>query len=95
MLRERCVEEDDPAVCVGHLCCLLVKLLFLAGEDLRHWQSSEPGFLLQHLLLVLESEELLAVLKERLEEVFIFVRTLIRVKHKLEELLWDMPVLIR
>ena len=59
-----------------------------------HRQSSEPGFLLQNLLLILEAEELLAVLKERLEEVFIFVRTLVRVQHKLEELLRDMPVLI-
>ena len=59
-----------------------------------HRQSSEPGFLLQNLLLILEAEELLAVLEERLEEVFIFVRTLVRVQHKLEELLRDMPVLI-
>ena len=66
MLRERCIEEDNPAVCVGHLCRLLVKLLFLTGQDLRHWQSSEPRFLLQHLLFILEAEELLAVLEERL-----------------------------
>ena len=59
-----------------------------------HRQSSEPGFLFQNLLLILEAEELLAVLEERLEEVFIFVRTLVRVQHKLEELLRDMPVLI-
>ena len=59
-----------------------------------HRQSSEPGFLLQNLLLILEAEELLAVLEERLEEVFIFVRTLVRVQHKLEELLRNMPVLI-
>ena len=66
MLREWCIEEDNPAVCVGHLCRLLVKLLFLTGQDLRYRQSSEPRFLLQHLLFVLEAEELLAVLEERL-----------------------------
>ena len=62
MLREWCVEEDYPAVCVGHLRSLLVKLLFLAGKDLRYWQSSEPGFLFQYLLLILKAEELLAIL---------------------------------
>ena len=94
MFREWSVEEDYPTVCVGHLSCLLVKFLFLAGKDLRHRQSSEPGFLLQHLLLILEAEELLAVLQQRLQEVLIFVRTLIRVEHKLEELLWDVSVLV-
>ena len=59
-----------------------------------HRQSSEPGFLLQNLLLILEAEELLAVLEERLQEVLIFVRALVRVQHKLEELLGDVPVLI-
>ena len=52
-------------------------------------KAALPGLLFKHLLFVLESEELLAVLEERLQEVFI-----LGIVHEDVELGGDVPLFI-
>jgi len=54
---------------------------------LGHGQAALLRFLLEHLLLVLETEELFAVFKQRLQELLI-----LGVLYELEQLLWDVAV---
>mmetsp|Transcript_4744 Transcript_4744/g.8113 ORF Transcript_4744/g.8113 Transcript_4744/m.8113 type:complete len:203 (+) Transcript_4744:286-894(+) len=68
---DRLVREDDPAVLVRHLLRLLVQLLLLRGQHLGDGQASLLGLLLQHLLLVFQSEELAMVVQHRLQQLFV------------------------
>ena len=56
---------------------------------MRNWKASLLGLLLQHLLLILETEELLAILEKRLKEGFI-----LRVLDEGIELLGNVALLI-
>ena len=68
LLANRLVIKNDPAIGVGHYFGFLIQLLLLAGKYFRHWQVAGLSLLLQHLLLVLKTEQLGAILQQRIQE---------------------------
>ena len=70
-VRNRLLREYDPAVGIRHQFGFLVQLFLLRREHLGHWKLPFNCLCLQDSLLVLKSEQLAAVLHQRLQEVLV------------------------